>query len=123
MTATPKRKLLVVVSESALKDKATIAMTLANASLSAGLEVGVFLTADGVDLARAGAADQAQFKPFRPLAELFETFVANGGTVFACGSCWTHRGLDAERTAEGATLSGIGQVVDWIAAGAQIVSF
>jgi predicted peroxiredoxin len=118
----PKRKLLVVVAEDALSDKATIAFTLANSSLSAGMEVGIFLVSDAVDLARAGAAQNAHFKPFKPLDELFESFLASGGTVFGCGSCWHHRSMGETPVAEGAVLSGIGTAVDWIAVGAQIVS-
>lgn len=117
------RKLLIVLTENAQSDKATIAFTIANASLSAGMKVAVFATSDGVDLARVGAAEAAHFKPFKPLSELVDSFVENGGTLLACGSCWQHRGLKEADAAEGVTVSGVGSVVEWIAAGATTLSF
>lgn len=118
-----KKKLLIVITESASHDKATIAFTIANASLSAGMEVAVFVTSDGVDLARSGSAETAHFRPFKPLSDLVDSFVDNGGKLLACGSCWQHRGMKDLPVAEGATVAGVGSVVEWLAAGAATLSF
>ena len=117
------KKLLVVITEPAAHDKATVALTIAYASLSAGMEVALFVTADGVDLARHGNADLAHFRPFKPLSELLDSFVAGGGKILACGSCWQHRGMKDSDLAEGASISGVAAVVEWLQAGAQTLCF
>jgi len=117
------KKLLVVITEPATHDKATIALTIANASLTAGMEVALFVTSDGVDLARHGNGEAAHFRPFKPVSELLDSFVAAGGKILACGSCWQHRGMKESEVAEGATISGVAAVVEWLQAGAQTLCF
>lgn len=119
----PRKKLLVVITATATNDKATIAFTIANASLSEGMDVTVFVTSDGVDLARAGSAETAQFSPFKPLSELVDSFVENGGKLLACGSCWNHRGMKDLPVAEGMTIAGVASVVELLAAGATTLTF
>jgi predicted peroxiredoxin len=114
------RKLLIIVTASGKDDRSTIALTLAHTALSAGLEVGVFLASDAVDLGRAGSWPLTEVKPFRPLAELVDGVLALGGKVWSCGSCVSHRGLDPKQMRD-IVVSGIGQVVEWIQAGAQTV--
>jgi predicted peroxiredoxin len=104
-------------------DRATIAFTVANASLSAGMEVLVFLASDGVDLTREGAAHWVQVRPFRPLDELMEEFVAAGGSVAACGSCVQYRSLDAALGHPKIQISGVSMLVAWLAEGATTISF
>jgi len=117
---TPKR-LLVFVTRNGNDDRSTIAFTLASAALSTGMDVGVFLASDGVDLVREKSWEATRVDPFQPLASLVDDFIARGGKIWSCGSCVTHRGLrqDAMRPI---TVSGIGQVVEWIQAGAQVVT-
>jgi predicted peroxiredoxin len=118
-----KKKLLVIITNNANSDKSTIGFTLANASLSTGLEVAIFLTSDGIELSREGACDLAQVRPFKQLSELIHTFIDNGGTILCCGSCIQYRGMDQSHTVHGMTVAGIGAVVEWIAAGATVASF
>jgi uncharacterized protein len=119
----PARKLVVVVTNSANGDKATIAFTVANAALSAGMEVAVFLTSDGVDLCREGAADMSLTQPFLPLAELISKFTAQGGTLLVCGSCLKFRGMRPELNLPEAQVAGVATLVEWLAAGAATLSF
>jgi uncharacterized protein len=116
-----KKKLVVIISENTNGDKATIGFTMANAALGSGMEVAVFLVSDGVELTREGAADMAHVKPFRPLEEMIHSFVENGGTLIACGSCYQNRNLRQEENAPGVRVTGIGELVNWIAAGAATV--
>ena len=57
-------KLVIVLTHNGGHDTSTVGFTIANAALSQGKEVAIFLTADGVDLARDGASDLAQVRPF-----------------------------------------------------------
>jgi predicted peroxiredoxin len=109
---------VVIVSAGPNGDRASIAFTIANAALSAGMEVAVFLTSDGVDLSREGAADQSHTQPFLPLAELIAKFAAAGGVILACGSCFQFRGLKAEWTIPHVRVAGVTALVEWLAAGA-----
>jgi predicted peroxiredoxin len=118
----PGRKLVVTISANANGDRSTIGLTIANAALSAGMEVLVFLLSDGVDLVRAGAADHAHFTPFKPLAELVESFTRAGGTFVACGSCVQYRGLATQAVAEGAQAAGVATLISWLQAGATAIS-
>ena len=78
-----KHKLVVLLTAPLSSDRASIALTLANASLTSGMEVMLFLMSDGVDLSREGATDVAHFPPFSPLAELVEKFRAEARTLGA----------------------------------------
>ena len=117
------KKLVVTLSDSAKDDISTVAFTVANAALSKGMDVGVFLTSDGVEISRHGGYEFTHVAPFKKLNELVEGFSANGGTIWACSPCFNHRGLKAEETVEGTEVVGAGPMLDWIAEGAQTLSF
>lgn len=117
-----KKKLVVLVSRGASDDRATVAFTIANAALSTGMQVGVFLTSDGVELSRDGASDQAHFKPFKQLDELVEKFLDGGGVVWSCSPCFQHRGLNADHNYKNVIVTGAGPMVEWISQGAATLS-
>lgn len=117
-----KRKLVVLLTEAANSDRSTIAFTIANASLSADMEVMVFLASDGVDLVREHAADRAAVKPFMALDELVAKFTSDGGVIAACGSCCQFRGLVNGETRKDLQIAGVSALVDWLAAGAATIS-
>jgi len=116
------KKMVILVAHNGNDDKATVGFTIANVALSTGMQVGVFLTSDGVELSRDGACDLTHVKPFKPLAELIDTFVAKGGVVWSCSPCFQHRGLKPEETVDKVMVSGAGPLLDWIAEGAATLS-
>ena len=117
------KKLIVTLSANAKNDVSTVALTVANAALSKGMEVGIFLSSDGVELSREGATEFTHIQPFKKLNELTESFTKNGGTLWACAPCFNHRGLHANDTVEGAQVVGAGPMLDWILEGAQTLTF
>jgi predicted peroxiredoxin len=117
------KKLVVTLSVNSNDDISTVAFTVANAAISKGLEVGMFLTSDGVELSREGSSEYAHVAPFKKLNELVEGFTASGGTLWACAPCFNHRGLKADETVEGTEVVGAGPMLEWIANGAQTLSF
>lgn len=112
------KKLVLMLAHNANDDKSTVAFTIANAALSSGMEVGVFLTSDGVELSREGACDYTTIKPFKPANELLDSFVANGGVLWTCAPCFQHRGLNDAETIDGAIVVGAGPMLEWLADGA-----
>lgn len=117
------KKLVVTVAHGTNNDKSSVAFTIANAALSTGMEVAIFLTSDGVELSREKASDLTTVSPFKPLGELIEGFVQNGGVLWTCSLCFQHHGLDVEDTVEGNMVTGAGPMIDWIASGASTLSF
>ena len=112
------KKMVLMLASSANDDKSTVAFTIANAALSSGMEVAIFLASDGVELCREGACDYTSVQPFKPAQELIEKFVAGGGVLWSCAPCFQHRGLKVDETVEGALVVGAGPMLEWIAAGA-----
>ena len=116
-------KLVVVITHGSNNDKSSVAWTVANAAKSGGHEVAIFLTSDGVYCAKTGYADAASVRPFKPLEELVRTFIDGGGVVWACAPCAQHRGLHSEDFLPGTVVTGAGQMIEWMASGAQSLSF
>ena len=52
----------------------------------------------------------------------WEEFMGKGGTVWACAPCYKHRGLDDARNYEKVVVTGAGQLVEWVKAGATTLS-
>jgi len=78
-------------------DKATISLTLANATLDGGDNVSVILMSEGVRLAVGGYADALNNgEPFKPVKELLEGVLAKGGRIAVCVPCLKNRGLSEE---------------------------
>ena len=117
------KKLIVTLSANAKNDVSTVALTVANAALSKGMEVGIFLSSDGVELSREGATEFTHIQPFKKLNELTESFTKNGGTLWACSPCFNHRGLKSDETVQGTEVVGAGPMLDWIVKGANTLSF
>jgi predicted peroxiredoxin len=120
---TETKKLVVSLTNNATNDRSSVAFTVANAALSKGFEVGVFLTADGVELSRDGGCELTHVQPLEPLAELIESFTNSGGVVWACTPCFKHRGLREDEVIDGAIVTGAGPMLEWISEGAQVVSY
>jgi predicted peroxiredoxin len=122
MTKTNPKKLVVTLGHGGNDDKSSVAFTIANAALSTGMEVAVFLTSDGVELGRDGAAAFTQVLPFKSLPDLIDGFLDRGGRVWACAPCFRHRGLDVDDTAEKVIVTGAGPLLEWVAEGASVIS-
>lgn len=117
------KKLIVTLSVNSNDDISTVAFTVANAAISKGMEVGMFLTSDAVELSREGACEFTHVQPFKKLNELIEGYISNGGTLWACSPCFNHHGLKVDETVEGTIVTGAGPMLDWVLEGAQTLSF
>jgi len=122
MTASP-RNLVVLVTHGTDHELSSVAFTIANGGMTAGLKVSVFLTSAGVDLVRKRALDHTQVAPLEPLAALVKDFLARGGTLWACTPCVKARGYTQEDLIEGTIITGASPMHELIQAGAATLSF
>jgi ubiquinone/menaquinone biosynthesis C-methylase UbiE len=64
----------------------------------------LFLTIEGVRLATKGYADGIRKEGFKPLKEIMDAFIENGGQIWACAACTNPRGITEQDMIEGATI-------------------
>lgn len=79
-------------------------VNVAAAALASGLEVDLFLAADGVELALPDATFPLDEAP--PVSELLDAVFAGAASVTACTPCATRRGLSEADFRQGTTLAG-----------------
>lgn len=104
-------------------ERATLPFIVGNVAASADQDAVVLLTIDGVWLATRGYADNIQKEGFQPLKEIIASFVANGGQIWACGSCTKPRGITEGDLIEGAHIVTAANIVERLASGGASLSF
>jgi predicted peroxiredoxin len=117
------RDLVVVITHGADHELSSVAFTIANGGLTAGLRVSVFLTSAAVDLVRKRAIDMTQVSPLEPLASMVKDFVARGGQLWACTPCVKARGYEQGNLIDGVEITGASKVHELIKAGAATLGF
>jgi predicted peroxiredoxin len=117
------RELVVLVTHGTDSELSSVAFTIANGGMTAGLKVSVFLTSAGVDLARKRAIDSTHVQPMEPLPALVKDFLARGGTLWACTPCVKARGYTQEDFIEGVVITGASLMHGKILEGAATLSF
>ena len=104
-------------------DRATVGFVVANAAAGSDQETMVFLSTEGVWLAKKGYADDIHEEGFAPLRDLITNFVGAGGKIFVCSPCCKKRGIDESELIEGATIVGGAKLVEWLVNGSPCVSY
>jgi predicted peroxiredoxin len=123
MTTETNRNLVVVITHGTEHELSSVAFTIANGGMTAGLKVSVFLTSAGVDLVRKRAIDTTHVPPLDPLAALVKDFLTRGGTLWACTPCVKAHGYTQEDLIEGTIITGASPMHELIKAGAATLSF
>ena len=104
-------------------ERATLAFIVGNVAASADQEVILLLTIEGVWLATRGYADEVHKEGFPPLAEVVQSFRANGGQIWACSACAKPRGITEDQLIEGAKIVTAANVVECLVGGAASLDF
>ncbi len=117
------RELVVVMTHGMDHELSSVAFTIANGGITAGLQVSIFLTSAAVDLARKRAVDSVTVHPLEPLASLIKDFIARGGRLWACTPCVKARGYEQDDLIDGVEITGASKVHELIKAGAATLSF
>lgn len=92
-------------------DRVATPFVLANNALAAGADVLVWLTVDGAELGKRGAADKVIPKSFPPVADLLKTFTENGGKIGVCPPCGKTHGVTDENILPNAEWLGAAAVL------------
>lgn len=104
-------------------ERATLSFVVGNVAASADQEVVVLLTIDGVWNATRGYADDICKEGFQPLRDVMQSFVKNGGQIWACGACTKPRGITEADLVDGVRIITAANAVEYLATGASSLSF
>ena len=118
-----QRELVVTMTHGIDHELSSVAFTIANGGITAGLKVTVFLTSAAVDIVRKKGADMTHVSPLDPLANLVRDFVARGGALYACTPCVKARGYGEADFVEGVTIAGASVMHERFLRGAASLSF
>lgn len=116
-------KLVVLVTKGIDSELSSVAFTIANGGLTAGLKVFIFLTSTAIDIVRRGGQRMTHVPPLEPLARMIEDFQKRGGVIWACPPCVKSRGYEQSDLIEGVTIVGASAMHAEIKQGAATLSF
>jgi predicted peroxiredoxin len=117
------RELVVLITHGMDDERSSVALTIANGGLTAGLQVSIFLTSSAVDLVRKRAIEGLVVHPLEPLAALVKDFLARDGRLWACTPCVKARGYQQADLIDGVEIAGASKMHELIKAGAATLSF
>ena len=121
--ATETDKLVILLTKGIDTELSSVAFTIANGGLTAGLKVSMFLTSTAIDLVRRGGHALTHVAPLQPLSALIEDFQKRGGTIWACPPCVKSRGYEAADLLDGVVIVGASAMHAEIKQGAATLSF
>ncbi len=104
-------------------DRCSVAIVVAGASVASGQDTTVFLSSDGVALAKKGVAEELHEEGFSPMGELVSSYLGAGGTFLVCSPCAKKRGIGEDDLIGGATIVGGATLVALLADGAASLTF
>lgn len=116
-------KLVVLMTKGIDSELSSVAFTIANGGLTAGLKVSVFLTSAAIDLVRRGGQQLTHVPPLDSLAALIADFQSRGGVIWACPPCVKARGYEQADLLDGVIIVGASAMHSEIKAGAATLSF
>ncbi|HMA34131.1 MAG TPA: DsrE family protein [Chloroflexia bacterium] len=108
-------RLVVSITAGAVQaDRALTGAELAATAAGAGIETVIFLSTEGARLSQVADAALVRTPGHPPLATVLAGFVAAGGTIWVCGSCFRRRGLQEAQLLPGARVVGGATLVEFL---------
>jgi predicted peroxiredoxin len=104
-------------------ERVTVAFLVATAALSAGKQVGIWLTKEAVRIALPGHAEGVACEGCPPVPRLLEQFATGGGELLVCTICFNARKLSEDDLQANSRLMGATPLWEWIGAGATVFSY
>lgn len=116
-------RLVILVTKGIDHELSSVAFTIANGGLTAGLKVSIFLTSAAIDLVRRRGQAMTHVPPLEPLLKLIESFQSRGGVIWACTPCVQSRGYEQADLLDGVVVTGASVMHAEIKEGAATLSF
>jgi predicted peroxiredoxin len=116
-------QLVILMTKGIDQELSSVAFTIANGGITAGLKVSIFLTSAAIDLVRRNGQRMTHVAPMEPLAKMMEDFINRGGVIWACPPCVQSRGYSQADLIEGVTIVGASAMHAKIKEGAATLSF
>src|SRR2546423_14546917 len=116
-------KFCVALTRADDPDRATAALLLAKAAVSADQETMVFLSTDAVTLAVGPVTENAAGDGSLRLGELMEEFVGAGGQILVNAACVKRRRLNDDQLVKGASIGDPAMLVEFLSDGTPCVSY
>ncbi len=116
-------KLVILLTRGIDSELSSVAFTIANGGLTAGLKVSIFLTSTAIDLVRRNGQRLTHVPPLDPLYALIEDFLKRGGVLWACPPCVKSRGYEQHALLDGVVIAGSSVLHAAIKDGAATLSF
>jgi predicted peroxiredoxin len=116
-------KLVILVTQGIDSELSSVAFTIANGGITAGLKVSIFLTSTAIDLVRKRGQAMTHVPPLSPLLTLIEDFQKRGGVIWACPPCVETRGYTQADLIDGVIIIGASAMHAEIKQGAATLSF
>lgn len=107
----PKQYLFTLTHFDGDADRVATPLVLANNALAAGGDVLVWVSLEGVKLAKRDAASALIPKSFPPVADLLKTFTEAGGRIGVCPPCAKTHGVTQENLLSNAEFMGGAAVI------------
>lgn len=111
MSQQQRKYLFTVTTFDADADRLATPLVLANNALAAGGDVLVWVSLEGVKLAKRGDVDGLIPKSFPPVVDLLNTFIENGGRIGVCPPCAKTHGVTPENMVANAEFMGGAAVI------------
>jgi predicted peroxiredoxin len=77
---------------------------------------------EAVRLATKGYADGIHKEGFQPVQDVIQSFVSNGGQIWACAACTNPRGITEADLIPGAKIKTAANLVECLASGATTIN-
>jgi predicted peroxiredoxin len=104
-------------------DSVVVAYLTAGAALDRGDEVVMWLTSEGVHLARDGYVAPIREGMEPPVQRVHDQFVEKGGRFLVCPVCFNDRQLDANDLVANAEMGGATPLMEFVGDGATVFNY
>lgn len=101
--------------------KASVPFIVGGASAARDGQTAMFLTHAAIFVATKGGTDNLQADGYKPLKELVDAYVNNGGVIWVCKACADAKGVTADDLIDGAEIAGAGHTLGLIENGGQVL--
>jgi predicted peroxiredoxin len=104
-------------------DAVIVSYLVAGAALDRGDEVVMWLTSEGVNLARDGYVAPLREGMEPPVQKVHDQFIEKGGRFYVCPVCFNERQLDASELVANAELKGASPLMEFVGDGATVFNY